>query len=131
MAPGTVGSLMAFLFVPLIDRYRLYFAIGLFIMFFLTIYTINVYCGDRDVEGDPKEVIIDEIIAQCAVFLCLHTMNKGTMVYLALSFLIFRFFDIVKPFPISWCDQNIKGGFGVNFDDILAAFFTVILIYFL
>jgi phosphatidylglycerophosphatase A len=54
---------------------------------------------------------------------------SASPIYLALGFLLFRLFDIVKPWPISWADRRIKGGFGVMFDDILAAIPAGTLLY--
>ncbi len=48
-----------------------------------------------------------------------------------LCFVLFRIFDIFKPWPIKWCDQNMKGGFGVMFDDVFAAVYAVIVLYIL
>ena len=51
-----------------------------------------------------------------------------TWYFLLIGFLLFRFFDIVKPFPICWIDQNIHGGIGVMLDDLLAAIFSLVIL---
>jgi phosphatidylglycerophosphatase A len=73
---------------------------------------------------DPGFVVIDEIAAQLLVL-------AGTPLdwrYYVAAFLLFRLFDIWKPFPISWLDRNVKGGFGIMLDDIAAALYALILI---
>lgn len=73
---------------------------------------------------DPGFVVIDEIAAQ---LLILAATPRDWRFYLA-AFLLFRVFDIWKPFPINWLDRTVKGGFGIMLDDIAAAFYALILI---
>jgi phosphatidylglycerophosphatase A len=74
--------------------------------------------------ADPGWVVIDEIAAQWLVLL---GVPQRVWLYIA-AFLAFRAFDIWKPFPVSWCDRNVTGGFGVMLDDIAAALYALILI---
>jgi phosphatidylglycerophosphatase A len=73
---------------------------------------------------DPGFVVIDEIAGQ---WLSLVAVPRDWRFYLA-AILLFRLFDIWKPFPVSWLDRTIKGGFGIMLDDIAAAFYVLILI---
>jgi phosphatidylglycerophosphatase A len=80
---------------------------------------------------DPKEVVIDEVAgAFLTITLVLYSLPFLTHVILPnaiilfLAILLFRFFDIVKPWPISWMDRNIKGGLGIMLDDLVAAIFA-------
>ena len=73
---------------------------------------------------DPGFVVIDEIAAQ---WLILAAAPLDWRFYLA-AFLLFRLFDIWKPFPVSWCDRNVKGGVGIMFDDVAAAIYVLTLI---
>jgi phosphatidylglycerophosphatase A len=73
---------------------------------------------------DPGWIVIDEIAAQ---WLVLVAAPQRVWMY-AVAFLAFRLFDILKPFPVSWCDRNVKGGFGIMLDDIAAALYALILI---
>ena len=73
---------------------------------------------------DPGFVVIDEIAAQ---LLILAATPLDWRFYLA-AFLLFRLFDIWKPFPIGWLDRHIKGGFGIMLDDVAAAFYALVLI---
>jgi phosphatidylglycerophosphatase A len=74
---------------------------------------------------DPGFVVIDEIAAQ---LLILAAMPLDWRFYLA-AFLLFRLFDIWKPFPVNWLDRTIKGGFGIMLDDVAAALYVLILIF--
>jgi phosphatidylglycerophosphatase A len=77
-----------------------------------------------DGASDPGWVVIDEIAAQWLVLLI---VPQRFWFYVA-AFIAFRLFDIWKPFPVSWCDRTVKGGFGVMLDDIVAAIYAAILI---
>ena len=74
--------------------------------------------------SDPGWIVIDEVAAQWLVLLA---VPQRLWLYAA-AFVAFRLFDIWKPFPISWCDRNIKGGFGVMLDDIVAAIYALALV---
>jgi len=73
---------------------------------------------------DPGWVVIDEIAAQWLVLLA---APQRVWLYVA-AFIAFRLFDIWKPFPVSWCDRNVKGGFGIMLDDVAAAIYALILL---
>ncbi len=107
-------------------------------------YFTSVYIKDMS-EKDPKEVVIDEVVGQMlTIIFCsfsvifasqsnlpLHFDNTYIDIVfgLILPFLLFRFFDAVKPWPINWLDRNIKGALGVMIDDVAAAFFAIIVHY--
>ena len=92
---------------------------------------------------DPREIVVDEFIGQSIPILSFYvvvnitgTINKDWYNYLdflSISFLsfflLFRFFDIIKPFPINLIDKKLKNGFGVVLDDILAGIFSIIIYY--
>jgi phosphatidylglycerophosphatase A len=130
---GTVGSavtcaaIMAFAyFVPLnLITIGAYLALGFFFSI-LGIFAADKYCRQTQKE-DPSEIVIDEVAGQwlaaaAPLFLnWFYGANAAiSAVQLLVIFLLFRFFDILKPWPISWCDEKIPGGFGVMIDDILA-----------
>ncbi|MFZ2006485.1 MAG: phosphatidylglycerophosphatase A [Stellaceae bacterium] len=73
---------------------------------------------------DPGFVVIDEIAAQLLV---LAAAPLDWRFYL-MAFLLFRLFDIWKPFPVNWLDRTVKGGFGIMLDDVAAALYVLILI---
>lgn len=134
-APGTFGSLMAF---PIAFIAFFYFqATGYFIIATLIIlftitgtFACNQYMKINH-KHDPKEVIIDEIIGQLLTLLMAapiigsqpHGGSTGWMMFAA-CFLLFRLFDITKPWPVSYADQQIHNGFGVMLDDILAGLYA-------
>ena len=113
-------------------------------LFFIGIYLSNLYIKETGRE-DPKEVVIDEIVGQMlTVILSFFTSIFAHNSYLAekisgewidfiflflLPFCLFRFFDIFKPWPINWIDQNVKGGLGVMLDDVVAGIFAAIMCY--
>lgn len=134
-APGTFGSVCAFPIYFAIS-YLLYndsLFIGLFIilLFFIGVILSSIYIKNLD-NKDPKEVVIDEVIGQIIViyFFDIFYTYRDDIVSLwwqyILAFLFFRFFDIYKPWPISLVDANIKSGFGIMLDDVLAAIFAII-----
>jgi phosphatidylglycerophosphatase A len=69
---------------------------------------------------DPGGIVVDEVAAQWAV---LTIVPLDPVLYL-LSFLLFRVADIAKPWPASWCDKRLAGGFGVMADDMVAALYA-------
>ncbi|HTQ35164.1 MAG TPA: phosphatidylglycerophosphatase A [Stellaceae bacterium] len=74
--------------------------------------------------GDPGAVVIDEIAAQLFVLsACPHDWR-----FYAAAFVLFRLFDIWKPFPVNWLDRTVKGGFGIMLDDVAAALYALIAI---
>ena len=75
---------------------------------------------------DPSCIVIDEIVA----FLALLIYLQPHAVELFYSFLLFRFFDILKPFPINILEKKFEGGFGIMIDDIAAAIYSAFIIIF-
>jgi phosphatidylglycerophosphatase A len=117
-APGTMGSLAA---VPVgwaiavLLGYPALLA-GIVIVFLVGIPISHKYSEMIGVH-DPGEIVIDEVAGQ---WLCNGLVDLG---WLAAAFVMFRFFDILKPWPIRWIDRRISGGFGIMLDDILAGIF--------
>ena len=140
-ASGTVAS-----FVTCVIFYSLY-SIGylesrgiylicvIIIIFFLSILLIDKFSSTFD-EKDAKEIVIDEFVGQnIPLFFLLfiplntNTYNKDFIILIVLSFLFFRFFDILKPYPINLIDKKMKNGLGVMLDDVIAGIFSALLIY--
>jgi phosphatidylglycerophosphatase A len=125
VAPGTVGTLLAFpLFALLSDWLPPLPLFGVIVILF----GIGVWaCArtGRDLGiADHSGMNWDEVVA----FLLVLLLTPAGWAWQALAFFAFRFFDVVKPPPIRHFDRTLKGGFGVMFDDILAAFYTLLLI---
>ena len=118
--------------------------LAMLFIFIVGTYAISIYIKGSD-DQDPKEVVIDEVAGQMlTIILSAFSVvivqqssfaSKIDAIYIdwlflfILPFVLFRLFDIIKPWPINWCDKNIKGAFGVMFDDLVAALFAVVAQY--
>jgi phosphatidylglycerophosphatase A len=71
----------------------------------------------RNEDKDPSYIVIDELVGQLLVL----SITPLDWIYFFTAFLLFRVFDIFKPWPISWADRKFRNGFGIMFDDVLAA----------
>ena len=126
-APGTAGSAVALVIGYLIYQHS-YFA-----MLVATVMTvvIGVIAADayENMSGkkDSSEIIIDEVAGQFAVLLCVPKFVEQPVIWFVLAFILFRFFDILKIWPINKAEQ-IKGGVGVMADDIVAASWSGIIL---
>ena len=84
---------------------------------------------------DPRQIVIDEVLGQAMPIILLvylsskNLINFPVEIYYLLSFILFRFFDIVKPFPVSYFDNQHKNFFGIIMDDIMAGLYTMLIIY--
>ena len=132
-APGTFASLITcLLFLLLINLLNItilfFFTLIIFLYSFVA---INTSFESFD-SNDPQEIVIDEVVGQMLPLLALpiyETLYIAPIEYYCLTaFLLFRLFDIWKPFPISYVDNNTKGALGIMLDDILAGFYTIIVI---
>ena len=80
-------------------------------------------------DQDPKEIVIDEFLGCFFIFLFFPIFkNENIYIFLLLSFILFRIFDILKPFPINLIDKNFINSYGIISDDILAGLYTVIIL---
>lgn len=107
-------------------------------------YATSIYIIDKT-EQDPKEVVVDELAGQMltiilssfsVIFLSssslinnISSTQADFLCLVVMPFVLFRFFDIVKPWPINWMDKNIKGAMGIMLDDIAAAIFAAVIQY--
>ena len=125
MAPGSWGSLAALPFAWVIAN--LWGVIGLgvaaAIAFIVGWWAAAIVAKASAVE-DPETVVIDEVAAQWLVLLA---VPPAPLPY-ALAFVLFRIFDIWKPWPVRWADRRVKGGLGIMLDDLLAAVYAVFLV---
>ena len=100
------------------------------IIFFISLYAVNHFIKDLD-NKDPKEIVIDEFIGQ-SIPICLYEIaHEGPkeinqiFIFYFIMFILFRIFDIVKPYPVSYYDKNFKNSFGVIMDDVAAGLYVV------
>lgn len=120
-APGTCGSLIALpLAIPLMLLSPLQLGAFLLVAFGFGIYCCEKTC-QRMLVQDPGAIVWDEIVA---MWLVLAFAPLKWHWWLA-AFLLFRLFDVTKPWPIRWLDQHIKGGLGIMLDDVLAAVYAI------
>lgn len=128
-APGTWGSLAGLAIgYALIQTSGLLGLIGAIIVVTgLSVHAINTIEGMTGIHDAP-EIVIDEFAGQWVAMLPLTLFPFGWQ-ELALSFVFFRVFDIVKPWPIGPLDKRVSGGFGVMVDDLVAGLFAAILVF--
>ena len=133
--PGTVGS-----FATIIILYTLFHILDissnlillfLIIIFIYSFSAVASHIKDND-DKDPREIIIDEFIGQ-SIPIYLYEISHGTqkspdeaIIFYTICFILFRFFDIKKPFPVSYFDKNFKNSFGVIMDDVCAGIYVVL-----
>ena len=133
--PGTFGSLATVIILYILfhisNLSSNLILIGLIIIFIFSFFAVSSYIKDNE-NKDPKEIIIDEFIGQ-SIPIYLYEISHGTeksadeaMIFYAICFVLFRFFDIAKPFPVSYFDKNFKNSFGVIMDDVCAGFYVVL-----
>ena len=135
--PGTFASLFTTMFLFFL-LHVFYFSQNLILLlilitFFYSLYGINNYTKNLD-NKDPKEVVIDEFIGQ-SIPIYLYEISHGTeksfndaIIFYIIIFFLFRFFDIIKPFPVSYFDKKHKNSFGVIMDDVMAGIYVVIVL---
>jgi len=132
--PGSIASLTTIIFLffllHILNISPEIILISIIIIFFISLYAVNIFIKDLD-NKDPKEVVIDEFIGQ-SIPICLyeiaHEGSKETSQVLTsyfTMFILFRIFDIAKPYPVSYYDKNFKNSFGVIMDDVVAGLYVV------
>ena len=120
-APGTFGTVVGLPLFWLISPYSLFIQLLVISILFLA----GIYFCDKTGKAlgvsDHGSIVWDEIVAIMLVL----TFTTNQWQWWLFAFMAFRLFDIWKPFPIRQCDAKIKGGFGVMFDDLLAAIYAI------
>lgn len=124
-APGTVGTLAA---VPL------YFLLAslpvvLYVLLLLAAFLLGCWLCDRTSRDlgvhDHGGIVWDEFVGYWLTMLMLPVSLGWALA----GFLLFRFFDIIKPWPIRWVDQQVSGGFGIMLDDVLAGIYAGLILH--
>ena len=139
--PGTVTSFVTTVFIYITYEILGYTDLKFSIIFFLLLFLYSFYAV-KDSESefknkDPRQIVIDEVLGQSMPLMLVlylsenNLINLNIEIYYIVSFFLFRFFDIFKPFPVSYFDKNFKNYFGIIMDDIMAGFYTMIAIYIL
>ena len=124
-APGTAGTLLAF---PLFWLVQPRLAAVEFLLLLAIMFAVGVWACHKTGHAlgvpDHGGMVWDEIVA----FLLVLFFTPDSVYWQACAFLLFRLFDILKPPPIRYFDQTLKGGFGVMLDDLLAAAYTLLVL---
>ena len=124
VAPGTFGTLAAIPWYLLMATLSWEWYLLLTVLaFFLGIYLCERASVDMGVH-DHGGIVWDEFVG----FWITMFLIPLTWYWVLWGFLLFRFFDVVKPFPIKWLDKKVKGGFGIMIDDVLAGLFAWVIL---
>ena len=132
--PGSIASLVTTIFLffifQILDLEPDLVLICLIIIFLVSLYSINQFIKNKE-NKDPKEIVIDEFIGQ-SIPICLYEIaHEGSretnevLTFYFIMFILFRIFDITKPYPVSYYDKNFKNSFGVIMDDVCAGLYVV------
>jgi len=132
--PGSYASLVTtvFLFIlfHILNISPNIILIGIIFVFLISLYAVSIFIKNLD-NKDPKEVVVDEFIGQ-SIPICLYEItHEGTketshvLTFYFIMFILFRIFDITKPYPVSYYDKNFKNSFGVIMDDVCAGLYVV------
>ena len=128
IAPGTLGSIVSWIvFIILSHHINMTFLTIVFI--FLAIFICEQASKDL-VEKDHKSIVLDELVGIWVAMipvLYISSTQQERIAYAVIALILFRFFDILKPFPISYFDKRFKNGFGIVIDDIVAGIFAGLL----
>ena len=132
--PGSIASLVTTIFLfflfHLLKISPNIILVIVIIVFFISLYSVNIYIKNLE-DKDPKVIVIDEFIGQ-SIPICLyeiaHESPKETseiLTFYFIMFILFRIFDITKPYPVNYYDKNFKNSFGVIMDDVCAGLYVV------
>ena len=137
--PGTITSAVTTIFIYVAYEILEYKDLKFSIIFFILLFFYSFFAvKDSETEfqnKDPRQIVIDEVLGQSMPLILLlylsqtNQINISIEIYYILSFIFFRFFDILKPFPVSYFDKYHKNYFGIIMDDIMAGLYTMMLIY--
>ena len=132
--PGSIASLVTTVFLfflfHVVNISANVILVSIVVVFFVSLWSVSIFIKALD-NKDPNEVVIDEFIGQ-SIPICLYEIaHEGTketsqvLTFYFIIFILFRIFDIVKPYPVSYYDKNFKNSFGVIMDDICAGLYVV------
>jgi phosphatidylglycerophosphatase A len=127
IAPGTLGTLVAILVYYFLSEIPSpLYEITLIGFFFLSVWiseNVEIFFGKKD----DQRIVIDEIMG----FLITMLWVPKTLPFVIMGFFLFRFFDILKPFPIRRLEKRLRGGFAVVLDDVMAGVYANIVLHFI
>ena len=132
--PGSIASLVTTVFLfflfHVVNISANVILVSIVVVFFVSLWSVSIFIKALD-NKDPNEVVIDEFIGQ-SIPICLYEIaHEGTketsqvLTFYFIMFILFRIFDIVKPYPVNYYDKNFKNSFGVIMDDVCAGLYVV------
>tara|TARA_B100000989_G_C19357186_1_gene391681 strand:- start:174 stop:665 length:492 start_codon:yes stop_codon:yes gene_type:complete len=137
--PGTITSLVTTIFIYLTYENLGFTDLKFSIIFFFILLCYSFYAvkdsESEFVKTDPRQIVIDEVLGQSMPLILILYLNQTNQIsimvefYYIISFISFRFFDILKPFPVSFFDKNFKNYFGIIMDDIMAGLYSMLVIF--
>ena len=137
--PGTFTSLSTLVILYILFEIFKFNNLSYILILYSIIFFYSFYAvmdSETEFENkDPRQIVIDEVLGQAIplIFIVYLSLNDhisiAVEIYYLLSFILFRFFDIFKPFPVNYFDKNYKNFFGIIMDDIVAGIYTTIIIY--
>jgi len=123
IAPGTCGALGGVAYLGLVYHFGFYYSLPLLLALIVVSTLLGIWSTDKVVPlwgEDPSRVVIDELAGYWITMILVPLSWPNIFI----GFVLFRFFDILKPLGIGWIDKNVKGGLGVMFDDVLAGVYA-------
>lgn len=127
-APGTVGSLCSLPLAWGLAQFGFWgILIGSIALFLIGWWATHIVVSDKTNDSDPGFVVIDETAGQVLSFIFIATLPINVYMYV-LGFAFFRFFDILKPWPVSFFDKKVHSALGVMADDICAGLYAGVLL---
>lgn len=131
IAPGTIGSIFSIVFLYFLIKFVSYsFLVIIFLIIFFTSLKLIEKYSNLLKSHDSSTIVIDEFLGIFLIILFYDYLKfANDFIMFLLILILFRFFDILKIFPINWVDKNIKNSFGVVLDDLLAGVYSIIVLY--
>ena len=131
IAPGTIGSIFSIIFLYFLIKFVSYsFLVIIFLIIFFTSLKLIEKYSNLLKSHDSSTIVIDEFLGIFLIILFYDYLKfSNDFIMFLLILILFRFFDILKIFPINWVDKNIKNSFGVVLDDLLAGVYSIIVLY--
>lgn len=126
-APGTAGSAAALVPWLVLRELPMSWLVGIIVLaFIIGVWASDVVIGRLKI-SDPGVIVWDEFVGQWITLLPL-LLWPSHWLWIVAGFFLFRLFDVCKPWPCSWADRRVKGGFGVMLDDVLAGVYAAIVL---
>ena len=127
-APGTIGTLISLTIIIFLHNFvnKIGFIILFICIFVLAVIFVSIYSKSIN-KNDAKEIVIDEFLGIYLIMIFSYNYNLfNELVKIFLIFILFRIFDIAKPYPANWIHKNMKNSYGIILDDIIAGIYTII-----